>query len=595
MKQHEPRWARFARAAVGEPQAVSHHLLRNHVREFCGALRERMKQANAVREQSLQAERPDIRLLPAAIASWGAALVAINVPADAGTTLALGGAALLGCVVLGASCARFPAAAPTLILAVLCLAAVLLSVGLRQWSASSSPLALAAAQGQALVLTLEVDTAPRQAQVKNGNERFVLNATVVQATAQGKALSGRFAVRMIADAAWAQVQAGDKIITAGSIGQSAGPSAAGGVLRPATIPHTVSSANGAHHAVSTVRGAWVGAVQHAWGGVNNDVAGLLPGMVMGERDKMAPALADSMKTVGLTHLTAVSGANCTLILASLLLLLRTARAPRFIACAGSLAGLGLFVVVVGPDPSVLRAALMGALGAMALLSGRPKRVGALLSVTVVTLLLVDPWLAADYAFILSVLATLGLHVVGRQCVVWLSTLVPLWLAQAVAIPLAAQLFCAPVIVLLQARLTPYTIVANMLAAVVVVLVTTVGTLGLALAVMLPPLGIVCAAVAGAGAWWISVVARFLAGWPGASLPWPAGVPGVVLMAALNAGVLGLLLAVVRPPRVVRLATSVSSCVPLRWRQHGLGLSALLGAAAAAWWSAALLGTGTGWE
>ena len=67
-----------------------------------------------------------------------------------------------------------------------------------------------------------------------------------------------------------------------------------------------------------------------------------------------------MKTVGMTHLTAVSGANCSLVLGALLLAARTPAPSRRAAAAAGLAGLGLFVLMVGPDASVLRAALMGA-------------------------------------------------------------------------------------------------------------------------------------------------------------------------------------------------------------------------------------------
>lgn len=637
MTRHEPRWERYTRAAVGLPQQDGpqqdgpqqdlqqdpqdgpqqspqgsrrrnvHRKAGEQAQKFWRATRERLTRADAAQEKAVGHQRPDMRLLPAAVATWGTAMLAVAWPGKGGPALWCGGAVLLGCLFFAVLSARagwqrarglrperrrqgLQSSAPTIMLAVLCMGAVLLSVGLRLWNAATSPLAQAVAAGQPLVITLDVDTAPRHLDTQATAPRVDFTATIVQVTAHGHALNGNVSVRVVADGAWAQLQPGDRVTTAGSVERSAGADAAAGVLRPATVPQRITPmAHGTGRTVLAVRHAWVAAVQKIWGDRNADVAGLLPGMVMGERNGLAPALKDSMKTVGLTHLTAVSGANCTLVLASLLLLLRTARAPRLLAGAVSLTGLGTFVLVVGPDPSVLRAAVMGTLGAMALLSGRPKRVGALLAASVLVLLLIDPWLSTDYAFVLSVLATLGLHLVGRRCVVWLSALLPLWLAQAVAIPLAAQLFCAPVLVLLQARLTPYTLVANMLAAPVVVLVTTVGTLGLALALVVPPLGALCAAVAGTGAWWVAAVARTMSALPGSSLPWPAGVQGAVLMAILNTVVVLALAAVVERQRAVEITTWLTGAMPLSWRRHRLGLAALAAAAFTAWWSAAVVG------
>ena len=119
-----------------------------------------------------------------------------------------------------------------------------------------------------------------------------------------------------------------------------------------------------------------------------------------------------MKTVGMTHLTAVSGANCSLVLGALLLAARTcalrARQPPW----PSLAGLGLFVLMVGPDSSVLRAALMGSIGSGLGRAGRPGRGLSLLCVAVIGLLLAQPVLATSFGFLLSVLATLGIVVAG---------------------------------------------------------------------------------------------------------------------------------------------------------------------------------------
>ena len=587
-------------------------------------LRRRLAATAQGRLESAEHQRPDIRLLPSVVAAWAMATAAIAWPADTTQTVA----ALLGVAVLGATAITFMwrrsrrrplqgcqlqrrrvqrsvGTVATLLLACICLLGVLLAVGLRNAGTGSSQLEQAVAQGQDMAVTLEVATAPRQLEGGNGPPRVLFDAFVVHATVRGRIMSGRLPIRVVAGAAWAGLQPGERAWTAGKITTAEASDRVAGILHPSTDPiaatalHDNAEAgrvgrgsggeNGTQAVVASMRKAWQGSVERAWASSSPDTAGLLPGMVMGERSGMGSGLNDAMKTVGLTHLTAVSGANCTLVLASLMLVLRSLHTPRLAAFAVSGAGLVGFVVLVGPDPSVLRAAVMGAIGAMAMLGGRPKRTGALLSLSIIVLLVADPWLAVDYAFILSVLATVGLHLVGRRCAEWLSVLLPLWLAQAVAIPLAAQLFCAPVIVLLQARLTPYAIIANMVAAPVVALVTTVGTLGLVAASVLPPLAVLCAAVSGAGAWWVAVVARWMSALPASSLPWPAGVQGVVLMACLNVAVLGSLFVVVERERTAGAVAAVLGRIPSWWRvRFGFAAVAVLGAAVAGWWTTAFL-------
>jgi competence protein ComEC len=284
----------------------------------------------------------------------------------------------------------------------------------------------------------------------------------------------------------------------------------------------------------------------------------------------------------LTHLTAVSGANCSLVLGTLLLTARTVRFPRPAAAAASLAGLGLFVLMVGPDPSVLRAALMGGIGLASIALGRAARGLSLLCVAVIGLLLAEPVLAARFGFLLSVLATLGIVVAGRRIMEWLPSPVPRWVAAGVAVPLSAQLFCGPAIVLLQPQFGAYALPANMAAAVLVAPVTLLGT---AAAALLPGAAHVLMACAAASAGAVAGLARFFAGLPGAVLPWPEGAFGVATMAGLSGIVLASAWLVLHPAAVVRTALAA----------HARVVAMLEAREQAAAWSAARQGAGGGLE
>ena len=163
--------------------------------------------------------------------------------------------------------------------------------------------------------------------------------------------------------------------------------------------------------------------------------GLLPGLVVGDTSRLDPGLREDFRTVGLTHLTAVSGTNVAIVTGAVLLLARRLglglRAGPVLA-AVALAG---FVVLARPSPSVLRAAVMGVVGLLALSSGNRTAAMPALAAAVVVLVLWDPDLAATPGFALSVLATGGLLVLAPGWRAALARRMPGWLADALAVPL----------------------------------------------------------------------------------------------------------------------------------------------------------------
>lgn len=303
-----------------------------------------------------------------------------------------------------------------------------------------------------------------------------------------------------------------------------------------------------------------------------DGGALLPGLAIGDTSRVGDALDQSMKATSLSHLTAVSGANCAVVVGLIMLggaALGLSRRTRIIASVAVLTG---FVVLVTPEASVLRAAVMAGLVLGALLAGRPASGIPVLSLAIVILLAIDPWLARSFGFILSVLATAGILVLSGPLATRLSRWLPSSLAMLVSIPLAAQLACQPVLILLAPVVPVYGVVANILSEPAAPIATV---LGLAACVVLPvfePLGRVLASVAWLPSSWIAAVARFFSGLPGAQAPWPPGVLGVALMV---------------------IATALLLVVLLRRRDRATRAVALLLVASLAAYSGSLLGLGFG--
>ena len=268
-----------------------------------------------------------------------------------------------------------------------------------------------------------------------------------------------------------------------------------------------------------------------------DGAALLPGLAIGDTTAVSDDLDAVMKQSSLSHLTAVSGANCAIVVGLVLGLGALARWPRPVRVGAALAALGGFVVLVTPEPSVVRAAVMAAVVLLALSSGRPARGLPVLGLAVLGIVVLDPWIAREYGFVLSVLATAALLVLAGPLATALGRWLPAPLALAVAVPLAAQLACQPVLILLAPQVPLSGVLANVLAAPAAPVATIVGMIACLLAPVIPPLATLVAGIAWLPAAWIAGVAGVCAALPGALLPWPEGALGAVLLAGLTAAAL----------------------------------------------------------
>jgi competence protein ComEC len=292
-----------------------------------------------------------------------------------------------------------------------------------------------------------------------------------------------------------------------------------------------------------------------------DGGALLPGLAIGDTSAVSDDLDLAMKGSALSHLTAVSGANCAVVVGLTLLVAAAAGLRRATRIAVATVVLLAFVVLVTPEPSVLRAGVMATLVLGASLSGRGSRGIPLLATAVIVLLAIDPWLARNYGFVLSVIATGALLTLAGPLARLIARWLPLPVAAVLAVPLAAQLACQPVLILLNSTIPVYGIVANVLAEPAAPIGTVVGLLACALLPVTNALGIdwiahALAWVAWVPAAWIAAVARFFSALPGNNVPWLAGAPGLAVLAVLTAAGLVAVLGRRRGVRVVAASVSV---------------------------------------
>ena len=269
---------------------------------------------------------------------------------------------------------------------------------------------------------------------------------------------------------------------------------------------------------------------------------LVPGLAIGDTSRVSQALQANMKAVSLTHITAVSGANCAIVTASTAVIAARMGASRRVRIALALVVLVAFVVLVTPQPSVVRAAVMSGVVLIAMFSGRPGSGLPMLALAMTGILLWNPWWAIDYGFVLSVTATLGLLVFSGPLTRRLSSYMPATLAAIIAIPLSAQLLCQPAIILLTPQIPTYGILANVIAGPAAPLATVAGLLACLTLPCIPAVGLALTWATWLPAEWIGQVAQVCAGLPLPQLPWLAGWLGAGVLAATSAAILVIVLA-----------------------------------------------------
>ena len=416
-----------------------------------------------------------------------------------------------------------------------CTGLLALMVGVQQSQRLAGPIegAITAEATITARLVATGDASQVQAQGQfGGGPRFHVKASIVEATAAGTRFEADTPVLVLGGPDWSGVRYGERLRASGKLVRADSGQAVEALLIASTVPAD-RTAPPLDAWVSGLRAHFVQALAP----LPPDARGLLPGMVLGDKEHQADDLEDAMRRTGLTHLLTVSGANVSYVLGFVYLLGSAVRLPRWLKAVAGVASLAGFVLLVRPEPSVLRAAVMGSIGVAAVLSGRRRASLSFLALAVLVLLVMDPWLAANYSFVLSVLATLSLVLLGTACSRWLQRFLPVPLAHAVAMPMAAQVFCAPVIVQLQPELALYSIPANVAAGPVVPFITIAGMVGTALLPWLPGVGTLALHVAGWMTLWVAGVARWFAELPLAALPWAGGPVGAAGAAAAGLALL----------------------------------------------------------
>lgn len=459
----------------------------------------------------------DLRLPLLGVGAWVGGLAAAGLP----TWLSL----LLAVVGLGAAAATrsWPALACTLAgLAVVGVAT------LRLAPFGAGPVADLVSERAVVTARVSITSDPRVVAGRFG-DLVVLRGALREVTGRGATYSLRAPVVLLADESWLDVRLGSEVRVAGRLAPDDGHGPAVlGVLSVRGPPSVAAGPDVWWRGAAAVRAS----IREAVAPRGEHARQLVPSLVVGDDSGLDPALADDFRTTGLTHLLAVSGTNLTLLVGFLLIV------GRWCGVRGrwtyAVAGLGIvgFVLIARTEPSVVRAAAMGTVALIGMGSNGRERGTRCLGAAVLGLLLVDPGLAVTAGFALSVLATGGILFLAPGWRDSMTRWLPRSAAEAISVPLAAQVACTPVVTGISGQISLVAVLANLLAAPAVAPATVLGLAGGLVGLVWAPLGQVVAAPAAWSVSWIVVVAHRGARLPTASVEWGSGPVALVAITLL---------------------------------------------------------------
>ena len=484
----------------------------------------------------------DLRMLLPGLTGWGVCALATWLrPSGWWVLVALGCAGVVLAVAHKTRRARLIEAVPVILIATAMLGAV--SAG--SWARDQAP--LMEAEGNKVEVTLELEQT-----LHPGDQ----SARAKLVSLNGEALRlGAVPIRVVGDLAVSRIPLGSQTTLTGQLQRGENADQQAWVVFVQEPPEQWTPPGWLLLSTDQLRAEFLERSLLR----NNDAGQLLPGLAIGDTSAVQDSLVEAMRDTSLSHLVAVSGANCAIIVALVVAVVALFGGGLWVRMVAGIVALIGFVILVTPEPSITRAAIMASIVLVFLASSRPVRGIPVLGTTVLILLALDPWLSTDFAFALSVLATGGILLLSGPLVRVMSPYLHPGVALVVALPLAAQIACQPLLIIVNPIIPVWAVVANALAAPAAPVATILGMVGCLAGPVWPGLANLMVWLAWLPSGYIAAIARVMADTPISVLPWPGGLWGVAAVAAIGWGCVAYLL--LKSSRHV-------------WFRRALGLSAM---------------------
>lgn len=257
-------------------------------------------------------------------------------------------------------------------------------------------------------------------------------------------------------------------------------------------------------------------------GLTGERRALVEGIVLGDGNGLNPQLKNAFRRSGLYHLLAVSGQNVVLLATGVVGLALLLGISSVWGNVGAIGAIGAYVLAVGPQPSVIRAAVSGIAVSVAWLAGRDRDPWHVLLLAAVVLLAWNPYTLFDAGFQLSFAAVAAIFVAARPLLRVLEGYpLPKLISAPVAVAAACGLATAPILWLQFGAVPLLGVIANALVEPAIAPLLGLAFAAAAVHPLSPSLAAGLAWVNGWIASYVALCARAVAAIPGAQARGPA--------------------------------------------------------------------------
>ena len=391
-----------------------------------------------------------------------------------------------------------------------------LGSAIRIQALSHSPLKKAESQVITFVATVKTDPVLGQSKVvgshiKAASTTFL--ATLSRAEIDGRTYLLHLPIR-ISSSRTVHFLPGSKVTGSGTVFATSERRVAALIAARATLQQVEAT-----DPINTVAGKIRSSFRRESLTIGGESGALIPGLVLGDTSLEGAAFVTDMRRAGLTHLTAVSGENFAIIASFMLWMMQFLFKKLRTRLIVTTLVLVAFIFLVRPSPSVLRASVMTAVLLYGLAKGERGSALPALGLAIGFLILADPFQAIDPGFALSVSATAGILILSPKLVAFFSRYVKNEkVVEILAIPIAATIFCTPLIVAITGQLSLVSLPANFLASEVVGPITVLGFIAAITSPLFHSFAHLLLVICKPFSAWIVLIAHFMGAAPLLKLP-----------------------------------------------------------------------------
>lgn len=195
-----------------------------------------------------------------------------------------------------------------------------------------------------------------------------------------------------------------------------------------------------------------------------ETSSLLIGILIGERQYISEDITENFSKSSLSHILAISGSHISYIIIGITFILTKSRTSKKGMYIITILSLIFFIFITNFSSSVIRACIMGIIVLFAKIVYRKPDILTSISVSLLIILIDNPFAIKDIGLQLSYLGTIGIVYLNKPIANFLEKYMKKKIAKILAITISAQIMVLPVTVINFNNISTVFIISNIIAA-----------------------------------------------------------------------------------------------------------------------------------